>query len=743
MNGKSSLIVATSMFFFILFGYSKTVDSSDKLIPNSGFEKVDKNGYPMGWHISLGKNGKFKITNNSYEGKRSLLMENFELGDEVNIAQSVQVKPHTDYVFSFIAKANSMQDLKHTVFDKVSYDTTYPFWHEIKEVYNSGDLSTTNIKITLINRKGMTAWIDSVCLKEVKYHKTWEQFKDESLKFAREKLYIDDPEYGIGVVSSLEKVMLNRPFEGNVTNIAQIELGKNEHEAIQIVLIPIKKDLENVKVHIKNLKLRGEAFTLSRHNVKAYPLGYVYCDGSLHSGLYKGWIPDILLKLNSFSVKKGQLQPIWVDVYIPEDIRPGIYEGDIIISPSNSHDYPVRLIVKVFDFALPEKSHFEFTVPLQPDATHEIYGRKSPDYVKEFRVFMADKRANTLSIWGIRSFEEIKELIPLWDKKFSFFHLAGYKERWGKDKDFKEKDKKRTLAELKPIIKKIKKKAVMDKAFLFGFDELHWNEPQKYKEILIKMLDTYRFFKKEFPELKLATNIKEVHSELVGLIDIWIPQIQFLDINNNDWFTRKKAGDIIWMYAGANPFSPYPQMYLDYPCLSQRIIPWVGWKYGATGFMYWAANAWWHIIGSEQFKKKGLNNVYKKIRWPDELWSVYSSGRRAGGGLLIYPGPDGMPLSSVRLECLRDGIEDYEYLYMLNEKIKVLNERTKNGNDTIDLEIAINEARRLLDIVGIVDNAHSFVRESKDFYQFRSKIMHHLEKISNITKPIPERNNIK
>lgn len=131
LNIRNRLIVVLSIFF-ILFGYSKTVVSSDKLIPNSGFEKVDKNGYPMGWHISLGKNGKFKITNNSYEGKWSLLMENFELGDEVNIAQSVQVKPHTDYVFSFIAKGNSMQDLRHRL---------------SVQAYNTGETLFSNEKV--------------------------------------------------------------------------------------------------------------------------------------------------------------------------------------------------------------------------------------------------------------------------------------------------------------------------------------------------------------------------------------------------------------------------------------------------------------------------------------------------------------------------------------------------------------------------------------------------------------------
>ncbi len=38
-----------------------------------------------------------------------------------------------------------------------------------------------------------------------------------------------------------------------------------------------------------------------------------------------------------------------------------------------------------------------------------------------------------------------------------------------------------------------------------------------------------------------------------------------------------------------------------------------------------------------------------------------------GDGYLLYPDKDGKPLSSIRLECLRDGFEDYEYLALLKK----------------------------------------------------------------------------
>jgi hypothetical protein len=85
-----------------------------------------------------------------------------------------------------------------------------------------------------------------------------------------------------------------------------------------------------------------------------------------------------------------------------------------------------------------------------------------------------------------------------------------------------------------------------------------------------------------------------------------------------------------------------------------------------NGILYWATN-WWNQTPNP---------------WLDPV--TYISGFDCSGGYVlngegsvIYPGDftrmytgqpnvDG-PVSSMRFELLRDGIEDYEYLWMLNE----------------------------------------------------------------------------
>lgn len=89
---------------------------------------------------------------------------------------------------------------------------------------------------------------------------------------------------------------------------------------------------------------------------------------------------------------------------------------------------------------------------------------------------------------------------------------------------------------------------------------------------------------------------------------------------------------------------------------------WQAWQRHATGVLYWRVNYWYGL----------LPTTGDEPRWPDVPWdceklTTYREFKVNGDGWLIYPGRDWTPLPSVRLENIRDGIEDYEYLWLLRE----------------------------------------------------------------------------
>ena len=95
----------------------------------------------------------------------------------------------------------------------------------------------------------------------------------------------------------------------------------------------------------------------------------------------------------------------------------------------------------------------------------------------------------------------------------------------------------------------------------------------------------------------------------------------------------------------ASPTRPFPTIILDSPSVETRVLPWICRRMGATGMVYWCVN-YWHLS----------DPWVDPMTWPGQN----------GNGSLYYPGPAG-PVASIRLEALRDGMEDYDYLRMAEE----------------------------------------------------------------------------
>ena len=90
---------------------------------------------------------------------------------------------------------------------------------------------------------------------------------------------------------------------------------------------------------------------------------------------------------------------------------------------------------------------------------------------------------------------------------------------------------------------------------------------------------------------------------------------------------------------------------IDDPAVSNRIMPWLAWKYRISGELYF--------------------NTVEAYGRPDAWNETYLFGGN-GDGTLFYPGQPkriggtkDIPIDSVRLKLIRDGLEDYEYLLLL------------------------------------------------------------------------------
>ncbi len=123
-------------------------------------------------------------------------------------------------------------------------------------------------------------------------------------------------------------------------------------------------------------------------------------------------------------------------------------------------------------------------------------------------------------------------------------------------------------------------------------------------------------------------------------------------------YAEQAEGDELWWYVTRRPEQPEITLLMDTESIRHRILFWQHKLYNVDGFLYYLVNDWYEIG-----ENNGLNKKYEHNDGMD-AYDCY------GNGVLLYCGQDFDvygAVESIRLENVRDGIEDYEYLTMLEE----------------------------------------------------------------------------
>ena len=120
------------------------------------------------------------------------------------------------------------------------------------------------------------------------------------------------------------------------------------------------------------------------------------------------------------------------------------------------------------------------------------------------------------------------------------------------------------------------------------------------------------------------------------------------------------GGDELWWYVCWEPGLPYLNMYVDMTGLQNKLLFWQQKQYGVSGFLYWSCTFWERV----EDPWTNMATVGKDYR-TGQSWL---SDKVFGDGSLLYPGTDADvdgACGSFRLEMIRDGMDEFEMLTML------------------------------------------------------------------------------
>jgi len=574
------------------------------------------------------------------------------------------------------------------------------------------------------------------------------------------------PDFVVRCASSLEKIFpdtfKDEWLKKGINDEVEIGLARNESESFQIVVIPFK-NLTNLRWKVMS--------DINPEYIRIQPVGYVEVVKN-NNRLMKypkdeiktGWWPDPLFstwkKIGEISA--GKVQPIWVTIDIPKHTLPGKYEVTIVLFADGTNKAKVTVKVNVWNFALPERTHLKTSFWYSYRDFAGYYPEKKRNLwptIKEFLKLALDNRVTPVNIderwpgkyWSRISFNpetgeysfdftEVRKHLNLIFKesmkKGNVIHVLEHHFCRGIDVTAEIKGRE-SIKHLKPSTNEMEtfliqylsawKKFLKENGW-FNYAYVYYtDEPRPDVWEAVRWL--YPIVKKVVPEWKTISSIglcrRSAYKEGVEeQIDILVPNLIFTLPSDLDYYLAlQEQGKEIWGYVCSQSSC------IDYQAVDIRILPWICWKYNLKGFLYWGLFTWNYEKPPKYKTIEGMMTDNPKKRWPYKAkWQpgIFKKGE-AGDGYLIYPSPEGEPWSSIRLENLRDGIEDYEYFYLLKEKLDELKKRNKR------YRAVIHEGENLLKLgEDVIKNPLEYTRDQRKIQERRKKIKRIIEKISKI-----------
>ena len=560
------------------------------------------------------------------------------------------------------------------------------------------------------------------------------------------------------------KVLREQEEFTSKSNTLQIESAKNEYEGGQII-IRAGGDIKSYNAEISDLK-NGNS-VISNENIEIYHQKYIeikqeWLSNPSNPEYPAGWYPDALLPIETAveykenTVSKGNNQGIWITVHVPSDAEAGIYTGNVTVTMDNQTvNVPVEL--KVYDFALPEENHSKTAFSIwntrhsgmlqygELDASIEMY-QEYYDFLLEYRISAAHVptyelvdtaeyarvAVETVKNPKVASFE-----LPYEAKNLSG-SLAGHvgEAYVGLDEAYLEsvltnlviesknqnfnalskayvffgilidEPKENTFWVVKEIDNQFKniKQRVADKDAIFEVDDtLSAAEQEKQAQLLSEIKESLLNIN------HIVTSRVEQGLIDLGGVDTWCPMFDSYGSEVYEYNAEQRRelyGENLWWYGCIFPHTPYPTYQIDDHLLSPRLISWMQMEKGIEGNLFWGVNVYKQYSHEE--------GQYLSTRNPYEI--PYSLPNANGDGMLVYPGEYyGIygPVASLRLEAIRDGMEDYEYLYLLEEKLNEANEKF-GTEETISSYIEDIFKDLVYDNVKPVNNSELF-RQAKNY----------------------------
>ncbi len=464
---------------------------------------------------------------------------------------------------------------------------------------------------------------------------------------------------------SARKIMRTEALDpiGQEDPVVRMSSARNETEAVQLVVRPmIEGGVGQVSLEVGDLTGPQNA-KISAENIFWSQVYYVPAR--------EGSLPDGLPGPKPFAANEQWNYPIWLEVYVPPGTPAGDYSAPITVH-MDTGDLSAELRLHVWNFDIPVKQHLRTSTTIYTpygwrEDIQKWYG--DMDYweaINEWRPgivkMLAKYRLCPSNLYHLPlDYSEESQKVVLKDTtEFEKYarsyldmghHFDGMPVPYFFNRDSFLGAKKGTEEYLERITEAYRvaaeyldEKGWLEGSYVYCVDEavVHKHSYDIDFDLLNRVFDAIHA---AHPKIKIFG--AETPSPILRGMNIWCINLNSFD---TDVLTEQHAlGNDVWWYNGyANP---RPGTRISARGVDHRALFWITYKYGIDGYLIWTVNRW-------------TNNPWEEPNRNDRT--------EAGNHYLLYPNPDGTVSPSIRICMMRDGLEDYEYHWLLEQAAKEL-----------------------------------------------------------------------
>jgi hypothetical protein len=496
-------------------------------------------------------------------------------------------------------------------------------------------------------------------------------------------------DWQVWTVTQTRRVLREDPAEKSAA--AHLACARNEWRGFQVL---IRSDAAVRGVRVESGDLIGPAGAVLKSNQSRLFRQHQFqlTEASYRNDAFRpGWYPDALipaldpvtgkplaearLVAMPFDLPANETHGFLVDLYVPAGTNSGEYRGTYRVRSADGRSAEVPVTLTVWDFDLPQTPTMQTSLGSPAHHLRGYYqtrakaGKDKPladdkgafqqvsQMLSEHRIAATPNvglapKAQPDGTFRIPP-EQIRALREFVDRFHVNAVMTPHPNQAVKDPDTDRDRLRAWLAAWNKAAAELDRPNVVFYTYLL--DEPNDKEAYQYVQ---KWGRAVRQFKSALKVLVVEQTLAEnpTWGDLNGAIDIWCPLFCLHD--EATAAQRRALGETIWTYTAlcqGGKKSPWWQT--DFPLLHYRVPSWIAWRYRMRGLLYWGDMSFWNHVDDPWTDPKTYN-LKKEGKGP-----LYN-----GEGSFVYParavGYEGIA-PSLRLKALRDSIEDYEYLAIL------------------------------------------------------------------------------